>query len=377
MKVRHLPQLGRRKLLVFIGSVAVFGLLPFFALVATVGDLIAGNGGWTFRLAFLRAAESILDGETPYQSLDDPTLVDGSAYVYSPLIALATIPFTVLPGDSGTIVFAGILIAAVAGTLWAVGVRDWRCYGIAFLWPPILAGVHGTNVSILVGLAAALVWRFRDRPAASGVTLGVSIAAKQLLWPLGIWMILTNRLRAALWTAGVALAVALGSWAVIGFVGLVDYPSRLRELSERMDEWGYSVYALALDLGTGHSAARLIWMATAVAIILAAVVVARRGDERRGFILAMAAVIACTPIVWLHYFSLLLVVVAVASPRLSPVWFVPLAMWASEEVANGTTLQTAIAIGAAALTIALALRPLPPLGGLARAPKQAPAAGSP
>ncbi len=48
--------------------------------------------------------------------------------------------------------FAGILIAAVAGTLWAVGVRDWRCYGMAFLWSPILAGVHGTSVSILLGL---------------------------------------------------------------------------------------------------------------------------------------------------------------------------------------------------------------------------------
>ena len=100
MSVRSLPQLGRRKLLLFIGSVAVFGVLPFFALFAMLGDLVAGDGGWTFRLAFLRAAESILDGETPYQSLNDPNLVDGSAYVYSPLIALATIPFTVLPGDS-------------------------------------------------------------------------------------------------------------------------------------------------------------------------------------------------------------------------------------------------------------------------------------
>jgi len=371
-----LPEVGRRKLLLFIGSVAVFGLLPFFALVAILGDLVAGGGGWTFRLAFLRAADSILDGGSPYQSLDDPNLVDGSAYVYSPLIALVTIPFTWLPGDSGAILFAGILIAAVAGTLWAVGVRDWRCYGLAFLWPPILSGVHGESISILLGLAAALVWRFRGRPVASGMALGVSIVAKQLLWPLGLWLLVTNRLRAVLWTAGVALAVAVGSWAVIGFVGLVDYPSRLRELSERMDEWGYSVYAVALDLGTGHSAARLIWMATALAVLVAAIVVARRGDERRGFILAMAAVIACTPIVWLHYFSLLLVVVAVASPRLGPVWFVPLLMWGSEEVANGTTFQTALAIAAAALTIALALKPLPARWRIFSL-KPAPAAGSP
>ena len=164
MSDRSLPQLGRRKLLLWIGSVAVFGLLPFFALFAILGDLVAGGGGWTFRLAFLRAAESILDGDTPYQSLDDPNLVDGSAYVYSPLIALFTIPFTVLPGDSAVVVFAAISIAAVAGTLWAVDVRDWRCYGMAFLWPPILAGFHG-NVSLPLGFAAALVWRFRDEPA--------------------------------------------------------------------------------------------------------------------------------------------------------------------------------------------------------------------
>lgn len=371
-----LPQLGRGRLLLFIGSVAVFGLLPLFALVALLGDLISGGAGWTFRLAFLRAAQSILNGQNPYQSLDDPNLVDGSAYVYSPVIALVTIPFTWLPGDSAAILFAGILIAAVAGTLWAVGVRDWRCYGLVFLWPPVLSGVHGESISILLALAAALVWRFRDRPVAGGLTLGVSIAAKQLLWPLGLWMLLTNRLRAAVWTAGIALALALGSWAVIGFVGLVDYPSRVRQLSERMDEWGYSMYAIALDLGAGHSAARLIWMATALAVLLAAVVVTRRGDERRGFILAMAAAIACTPIVWLHYFSLLLVVVAVASPRLGPVWFVPLLMWGAEEVANGTTFQTALAIGAAALTVALALKPLPPLWR-ALSPKPAPAAGSP
>jgi hypothetical protein len=371
-----LPQLGRRRLLLFIGSVAVFGLLPFFALAAILGDLIAGGGGWTFRLAFLRAAESVLDGVTPYQSLDDPNLVDGSAYVYSPVIALLTIPFTWLPGDSGAILFAGILIAAVAGTLWAVGVRDWRCYGLAFLWPPVLSGIHGESISILLALAAALVWRFRDRPASSGLALGVSIAAKQVLWPLGLWMLVSNRLRAAVWTAGAALVLGLGSWAVIGFDGLVDYPSRLRELSERMDEWGYSVYAVALDLGAGHSAARLIWLATGLAVLAAAVVVTRRGDAQRGFILAVAAAIACSPIVWLHYFALLLVVVAVAEPRLGPAWFAPLLMWGAEEVANGTTVQTALAIGAAALTVALALQPLPPRWRLF-SPKPASAAGSP
>ena len=371
-----LPQLGRRRLLLFIGSVAVFGLLPFFALFAILGDLVAGGGGWTFRLAFLRAAESILDGTTPYQSLDDPNLVDGSAYVYAPVIALLTIPFTWLPGDSGAILFAGILIAAVAGTLWAVGVRDWRCYGIAFLWPPVLSGIHGESISILLALAAALVWRFRDRPAPGGIALGASIAAKQILWPVGLWMLVTNRLRAALWTAGAALVARprfvggdrlrrsrrlpvspTRAERADGRVGLLRLRGRAR--SRRGPRGG------ATDLD-GHS----------FAVLGAAVVVARRGDVQRGFILAVAAAIACSPIVWLHYFALLLVVVAVAEPRLGPAWFAPLLMWGAEEVANGTTFQTALAIGAAALTVGLALQPLPPRWRLF-SPKPAQAAGSP
>jgi len=371
-----LPKPGRRQLLLFAGSVAVFGVLPLIALGTILGDLVAGGGGWTFRRAFLGAAERILDGETPYQSLDDPNLLDGSAFVYSPLIALVTIPFTWLPGDSGAILFAAILIAAVAATLWVVGVRDWRCYGLVFLWPPVLSGVHGESISILLALAAAVVWRLRDQPIAGGAALGVSIAAKQLLWPLALWLALTRRLRAVAWSVGVAVVLALGSWAAIGFAGLLGYPTLVRELSERMDEWGYSVYAVALDLGTGHGPARALWLATALAVLAIAAVVTHRGDERRGFILAMAAVIACSPIVWLHYFALLLVVVAVAEPRLGPVWFVPLLMWGCEEVANGTTFQTSLGVAVAALTVALALGPLPALRRVFRV-EPAPAAGSP
>ena len=72
--------------------------------------------------------------------------------------------------------------------------------------------------------------------------------------------------------------------------------------------------------------------------------------------LAVAAVIAVSPIVWLHYFSLLLVIVAVAQPRLSVVWFAPLLMWGSEEITNGTPFQNALTLAAAALTVILAVR---------------------
>ena len=91
--------------------------------------------------------------------------------------------------------------------------------------------------------------------------------------------------------------------------------------------------------------------------LLAAVVWAgRRGDERSAFILTVAAALALSPIVWLHYFALLLIVVALAQPTLGLVWFVPLAMVVTPGSGHPTPFETGATLAIAALTIALALR---------------------
>ncbi len=136
-----------------------------------------------------------------------------------------------------------------------------------------------------------------------------------------------------------------------------EFPDLLHRLQVLEETEGYTVYALATDLGAAPEVARVLAVAVAVSLLCAVVVVGRRGDDRRAFIFALAAALACTPIVWLHYFALLLVVVAVAEPRLGPAWFVPLVMYASTGTHNGTTAQTAVTIAAAALTVVVALRP--------------------
>ena len=180
-----------------VGTVALFGVLPLFAVGFVVADLASGEAGWAFREAFLGAAEAVLRGESPYPALTDPTVERGTAYVYPPVTALLATPFTLVPSNVAAVLFALILVAAVPATLAALGVRDWRCYGLALLWPPVLSAVHVENITLLVGFAAALVWRFRDRPFAGGATLGASIAIKPLLWPLGLWLVATRRLRSS------------------------------------------------------------------------------------------------------------------------------------------------------------------------------------
>ncbi len=87
-------------------------------------------------------------------------------------------------------------------------------------------------------------------------------------------------------------------------------------------------YALSLGLSAG--------IATAVPYVLGTCVTAlmwialRRGGPRadaHGFLLATAALIAFSPIVWLHYLVLLLVPLAVLRPRLSVAWLMPSLMW--------------------------------------------------
>ncbi len=146
------------------------------------------------------------------------------------------------------------------------------------------------------------------------------------------------------------------SWAAIGFAGLTGYPDLLRRLEDTIGQDAYTTYIMAIDLGASPEAARALSLAFGLLILAAVVWIARRGDERSAFILAIAAALALSPLVWLHYFALLVVVVALAQPRLGALWFLPLVMFVCPGRGNPTLLETAVALGAAALTIALALR---------------------
>lgn len=343
------------RLSVWVTTVVVLGLLPLVAIVVIFLNVLGGGKVTDFENTFFPAAQALVDGESPYPSPDSAVVGLGKAYVYPPLTAFAGLPLTVLSTRAAGLVMMALLSAAVVGTLFVLGIRDWRCYGVAFLWPPVLSAIQTGSITILLGLGAALTWRYRDQARAAGLALGVSLAAKLIFWPLGIWLFATRRTAAAAYSLVVCVAFAFLPWAFIGFAGLGDYPELLRRLQDFERGLGYTVYALALDLGATATAASVLWIAFAVALLVAVVLFARRGDERRAFVFAVAAALACSPIVWLHYFALLLVAVAVAQPRLAPAWFVPLLMYVSTGTHNGTTLQTAATIGAAILTIAAAI----------------------
>jgi hypothetical protein len=78
------------------------GALVGAAAISVVALLsLAGSDGlgWDFRHTYLRAAELVLDGGSPYPELDDEVVASGMAYVYPPPLAVVLAPVSALPED--------------------------------------------------------------------------------------------------------------------------------------------------------------------------------------------------------------------------------------------------------------------------------------
>jgi hypothetical protein len=340
-----------------LGSIVFCGVFP--AIVVAMLFATAANDDSVAEdfQQFYRAAVAILHGRTAYPDLGAaPQTVWGGPYPYPPLPALVTTPLTVLSLNAAGLVMMALLTATALAIPFVLGVRDWRCYGLALLWPPVLSAIQTGNITLPLGLCAALAWRYRDRLVPASAAVGVTLAAKLFLWPLVVWFAATKRTATAVAASAVGVGLLVVSWAVIRFDGLLGYPERLRRLDQTLGADSYTTYIVGLDAGLPSLLARVLWLALGVGVLAAVVVVARRGDERTAFVLALCAALALTPIVWLHYFALLLVIVSLMQRRLAVAWFVPLGMVLTPGSGHPTPFETAWTLVVAAATVALAIR---------------------
>jgi glycosyl transferase family 87 len=305
---------------------------------------------------FRTAAKAVLRGHSPFVAPDPHALAHFDKFVYPPSTAFFFAPFAVLPLHLGQFLMflAGLLATFAAMRL--LGVVDWRCYGLAIMTPPVVNSLALGAVTPFLLLGAALVWRYRDRPAACGATAAVTAVTKLFLWPLGLWLVATRRLRAAAACAVAGALVVVGGWAAIGFAGLHDYPDLLRVLTRVEQGVSYSPIALLGLTGTAATAAALVL----TGLVAVAVAVAARGEdgERRAFVVAVAGALVSTPLLWLHYLQLLLIPLALYRPRLSRLWYVQLALWLTPAShANGHSWKIALALAVLGLIVARTLYP--------------------
>ena len=310
-----------------------------------------------FHHALWPAGRAVLEGRSPFPHPTIASLGTGEAFVYPAFAAVLFAPFALLPHGVADLVFTASVVGATVAALRLLGIRDYRCYGVVFLWAPVFFAVQTANVTLLLVLGAAALWRYRDRAAGAGLALASLVAVKLFVWPLFVWLVATRRYVAAASAFVLAAMLTFGSWAALGFAGIGDYVPSLRLLEKLEGPASFSLYGLGIKAGLPGEAARAIALLAGAFILAACVLVVRsRNDDRASFALAIAAALVLSPIVWLHYFALAIVALAVLRPRFSPVWLLPIALWNCPARPTGPTWLAGYALLVVGVMFGLALR---------------------
>ncbi len=327
-------------------EVVAFVVVPLAALVLGLSTF-AGQGrlALDFHEEVYVQAEAVVHGTTPYPAPGTP-IRDTTNAIWPMAAVLPAIPLTALSPAAADWIATALALAALFAALWVLGVRDWRVYGVTLLWPAVIDAYQTANVTLPLAFLVGLTWRYRDRTAVSGVALGAALALKFFLWPVGVWLVATRRLRAAAVAAGLGAASLL---LLLPWIGVSDYLRLVRNLTDAFDGLSYTPYALLVDLGVPSEAARALALIFGLGVLAAA-------WRRHSLGLAIAAALCLSPIVWRHFFALLVVPLALSRPRFDVAWLVPLGLWFGTGTFNGAPWQTAAVLGFAALTVVLAER---------------------
>ena len=304
-------------------------------------------GDWAFDFRqFWQGANDVVNGVSPYPSaallatagdhLDPEGIRDVFRFPYPAGAAVALAPLGLLGFHAAAAVWSALLIVSLLAAVWILGVRDWRVLAVVISSAPVISAVRLGTLTPLLVLLLAVAWRWRDRRWLAGGSFAFAIALKLFLWPLVVWLAATRR-----WAAA-ALAAVLAAARDAGGMG-GDRLRRFRRLpgaapasQRRRRGRGFSLVALGVEVGLPRGASGSASVAHWVLALGGLVAVARRdAGGHSAFSLAILASIALTPIVWLHYFALLVVPLALARPRLSWAWGLMWVFWLMPEQENG------------------------------------------
>ena len=174
------PLAGSLAALRRLGEIGLLGVVPALLALTIIGGAIGHRYAFDFHGALWQAARDVLDGRNPYPPPTAAGVAPGDRFVYPPPVALLLLPFGLLPFGVAAALVTVVLLAAMAATLAVLGVRDWRCYGAAYLSIPVLHDVRLGALTPLLALGLALVWRWRNQARAS-VPLALIAVAKLFL----------------------------------------------------------------------------------------------------------------------------------------------------------------------------------------------------
>ena len=322
---------------------ALLLVCPFIAYGGvTILTFRSGGLGFDFHV-FWDAARAVEHGRTPYdpdgiahianvaaRGGNVPT--DNAWAVYPPLVYAAIVPIGFLPWPVAAVLGMSLLAITPALALRVMGVRDWRCFSLLYLSPPVFTSIFLGALSTALMLGFAMIWVGRGTVASAAAT----IAAKLFLWPLAIAIAGLCGIRRAALAVGIAAACAVASWGLIGFEDLGRYPAMLSDLSTAEAHTSFSTTGLAYALGLPVAVGGYLGIVAGIGVAVIAFRAGRTGRKEAAFTLALVAALLLSPIVWMHYLTLAFVPLAARFPRANAVWVLPMVIWAdSPQAPNG------------------------------------------
>lgn len=316
---------GLRFAAVGLARLAVFGALPIAALTTMfVVGVVYGPFAGDFHHELYPEAELLLKGTSPFPDPDWNPLAQPNL-IWPALSAYLIAPLTVLPLGVADVLMVLLGLVCFALALWVTGVRDWRVYGAFALWPEVVGEMRVSHLTPVLMLLVALAWRYRDRWLLPGALVGLAVGLKFFVWPVAFWFAVTARYRQAALAAGVSAASLL---LVLPHIALDTYVGALLNLGRAFDQDSYNVFGLLAQAGFSDGVGR------AAMLVVGAVALAATW-RYRSFTLAIVTALLVSPIVWLDYYTLLALPLALARPRLSVVWLLPIATWGLEGTGYG------------------------------------------
>ena len=217
------------------------GVVVFvFASLAAVIVASALPAGYDFH-AYWLAGRNLLSGAPLYP---DATTILGlpDEFRYLPIVAIAFVPFALLPYPVALPIWITIqlLVAAAVGIALVRPLRPswrpWAAAGYIFFLGLVLEVTLG-NVN-LISLALALAaWRLRDRAIPAGICLAAAVGLKFLPLTLLLFYVASGRWRPVL-TGGVIGAAALAAGALLMPDRTAEYVRFAPRLLEQ--DWVYA-----------------------------------------------------------------------------------------------------------------------------------------
>ena len=290
------------------------------ALIAAVGwaylvlSVSAANGtlGYDFE-AYRLAVEHLRAGQSMYD-LNATSMGAFGLFFYPPPFALLVLPFALIPGDLGLLVWTSLLVATSVAAIAILPVSARTRYVVLLLaalsWPLIYAIKLG-QVGSLLFLLFAVAWRSVDRPWLFGVAAGLGTVIKLQPGLVIAWAVVTGRRRAA--AIGIAVFLILAALITIGagtqpwldwlaVLGNVSLPV----VAENDQGIGRQAFLAGVPQGT----ATILHYVNVAAVIVVTFIAVLRGTPVASFMAVVVASQFVSPVLWDHYALLLLLPIA-------------------------------------------------------------------